>query len=102
MITLEAAMAAAQEFGSRAFPEREGVQWGLLFRGLSESRLYLFQITVSPPGPQGRPRFGGSPGVVVDARSGDCRYVRGYPEYQDLLRETAGGAPPVREAGPNG
>jgi hypothetical protein len=91
MITLEAATLAAQEFGSRNFPEKEGLEWGFLFRGISKSGLYLFQITVSPPAPRGRPRFGGSPGVVVDARSGDCRYVRGHSEYKDLLHEIAGG-----------
>lgn len=78
MITREGAALAAQEFGSRSLPESEGLEWGFLFRGISKSGLYLFQITVSPPDPRGRPRFGGSPGIVVDSESGGCRYVRGH------------------------
>ena len=48
MITPEAARLAAQEFGSRNLPGNDGLQWGFLFRGISRSGLYLFQITVSP------------------------------------------------------
>ena len=93
MIELEAATRAAQEFGSRNLPENGGLRWGFLFRGISGSGLYLFEITISPTAPNGRPRFGGSPGVVVDSKSGDCRYVRGHSEYRELLREIADRAP---------
>jgi hypothetical protein len=93
VITLEAATLAAQEFGSRNLPKDDGLQWGFLFRGISGRGLYLFQITVSPSAPNGRPRFGGSPGVVVDSKSGDCRYVRGHSEYKDLLCEIADRTP---------
>ncbi|MER7684876.1 hypothetical protein [Streptomyces sp. NPDC097610] len=89
VITLEAATLAAQEFGSRNLPGNDGLQWGFLFQGISESGLYVFQIAVNPPAPNGRPRFGGSPGVVVDSKSGNCRYVQGHAEYKDLLREIA-------------
>ncbi|MFI7505103.1 toxin glutamine deamidase domain-containing protein [Streptomyces sp. NPDC049687] len=89
LITLEAATLAAQEFVSRNLPEADGLRWGFLFRGISRAGLYLLQITVTPSAPNGRPRFGGSPGVVVDSKSGECRYVRGHSEYKGLLREIA-------------
>ena len=92
MIDVETAKLAAQEFGSRYLPSNDGLQWGLQFRGISESGLYLFQITVNPETPNRRPRFGGSPGVVVDSATGVCRYVRGHSEYKDLLREVEGGS----------
>ena len=93
MVPLDAAALTAHEFGSHTFPKNDGLQWGLLFRGISSSGLYLFQITVSPPASNGRPRFGGSPAVVVDSKSGNCRSVRGHSEYKDLLREIADKAP---------
>lgn len=89
MITLEAATLAAQEFGSRNLPQNEGLKWRFLFQGMSGSGLYVFQITLDSPTPKGRPMFGGSPGVVVDSTSGECRYVRGNSEYKVLLREIA-------------
>ncbi len=89
MITLEDATVTAQEFASRRLPKGDGFQWGFRFRGISSSGLYLFQITVNPPAPNGRPRFGGSPGFVVDSKSGSCRSVRGHSEYKDLLNQIA-------------
>lgn len=93
MITLDAAAQVAYEFVSHDFPKNDGFQWGFLFQGISSSGLYLFQITVNPPASNGRPGFGGSPGVVVDSKSGNCRYVRGYSEYRDLLCKIADKAP---------
>lgn len=93
MIALDAAALAAYEFGSHDFPKNDGLQWGFLYQGISSSGIYLFQITVNPPASNGRPRFGGSPGVVVDSKSGNCRYVRGHSEYKDLLRKVTDEAP---------
>jgi hypothetical protein len=88
MITLKDVALAAEEFMSRSIPEIDGLQLGLRFRGISGSGLYLFQITVNPPSSTGRPRLGGSPGIVVDSKSGRCRFLS-HPEYAKLVREIA-------------
>jgi hypothetical protein len=91
VITLKAAAMAAQGFSARRLSRIDGLQLGLRFRGISGSGLYLFQIAVNPPSTTGRPRLGGSPGVVVDAESGNCRCAS-HREYADILGEIADGS----------